>query len=1241
MSLYSPCCVRSKLSAFLIRVLPPILSLVAVSANAFETDGCSAENVSEFGSYDVVYKLTLPDNANYDAGVPVYAIDNSATTGSFERVAYCMELDNGSGLQWAWVSLDAFTTDAGQIGVPVAATGAVFQQIVENMNVYTNVAGVTTGTDIATGNIEFWSDCYGTGNGLGLPGANGGLYDYDDTHNSISCFGSMQVHNHGAGQTVFAYNAWDSGENDGAGIGNSSGAHPDWTFAQNTPGYTVRRDLYVLTALPDGDGDGVDDDSDNCPETANTDQADNDEDGSGDVCDADDDNDEVADEADNCPLIANTDQHDNDEDGSGDVCDSDDDNDEVADEADNCPLTANTDQADNDEDGSGDVCDADDDNDEVADGVDNCPLIANTEQDDNDDDGSGDVCDADDDNDEVADEADNCPLTANTDQSDNDEDGSGDVCDADDDNDTVSDEADNCPLIANTDQSDNDEDGSGDVCDADDDNDEVADEADNCPLIANTDQVDTDENGAGDACDGDNDGDGVPDEDDAFPLDPHEWVDSDSDGVGDNGDVFPDDPNESADSDEDGVGDNADAFPNDPTETVDSDHDGVGDNSDVFPNDPDESADSDGDGVGDNADPFPNDPEASGRGADLQTSIAATPMPALVSEGVVLTLTIDNAGPDTASGSTLQAMINAPGMMLDYAGSDCSLSGNTGVVTLECVYSDQMPMGSTHSYDINVLAVTAGEFLVSAAVDSATMDDVQDNNATTESYMISEFIGSQPAQVLGDSIAEASAFGDIDGDGDLDLVVATGPGEPTELWLNDGTGTYVSGGTLDDAADSTDVVVADLDGDGDMDVVLVNAEGEPSATWLNDGSGVFSPYHSFGAGDSNAIAVTDVNGDGLPDYVVANDGVSEFYPGDGMGGVGDVQQLHEGAAESVVVSDIDGDGYPDLVFANADGDATVWFGSETGLSGPESIATGPASSVRLIDTNNDGIDDLVFSPMDSDPADSTSVSVWQYDASGGFEQTGALGLGDASDVGVADFDGDGIPDLIVVSDTGVHVVYLGDGSGGFDLHPVSVVSPGAEAVAIADIDGDGAMDVVFSSGYAGGSKVFRNTGSGNLAAVGEVDLEVQLSGPANAKVRIASTQTIVVTNRGDVPADAVVVEFDSGGLLRGEIATDRGNCNTSDGLVSCEIERLDAGQTARISVVVIPSAIGTYRVTAAASTAGYDRQDSNDSKSRQISATNVATGAGNGGGGGGGALGLLGLLLLTGLLGQRRCLSMR
>ncbi|MGH2957948.1 MAG: S8 family serine peptidase [Solirubrobacterales bacterium] len=78
--------------------------------------------------------------------------------------------------------------------------------------------------------------------------------------------------------------------------------------------------------VPDGvddDCDGVPNSADNCPADFNANQTDTDGDGSGDRCDADDDGDGVADGADNCAFVANPDQLDFDGDGIGNPCDPD------------------------------------------------------------------------------------------------------------------------------------------------------------------------------------------------------------------------------------------------------------------------------------------------------------------------------------------------------------------------------------------------------------------------------------------------------------------------------------------------------------------------------------------------------------------------------------------------------------------------------------------------------------------------------------------------------------------------------------------------------------------------------------------------------------------------------------------------------------------------------------------------------------------------------------------------------
>jgi hypothetical protein len=299
--------------------------------------------------------------------------------------------------------------------------------------------------------------------------------------------------------------------------------------------------------VEDTDEDGVEDETDNCVDTANADQLDTDSDSAGDACDSDDDNDGYLDTVDAFPT--NPLEH------------ADTDSDGVGDNADPCPLDAP-----NDGDGDG-----------ICSGVDVCPAVFDPGQADFDSDGAGDPCDPDWDGDGVLDDVDLCI-------------GFDDAVDADGDGipdgpDAAGDPCDICWLDA-----ENDADADGLCADID-----------NCPVDVNADQADLDGDSWGDVCDDDDDNDGVLDLLDLFPRDPDESADTDGDGVGDNADLCRG-ADVSGDLDLDGTCDDLDAMPADPTETADTDGDGVGDNADVFDNDPTEWSDVDLDGVGDNAD---------------------------------------------------------------------------------------------------------------------------------------------------------------------------------------------------------------------------------------------------------------------------------------------------------------------------------------------------------------------------------------------------------------------------------------------------------------------------------------------------------------------------------------------------------------------------------------------------------------------------------------------------------------
>lgn len=189
--------------------------------------------------YTLVYDLDLSKLA-HDIK---YDVDKSTSIKEFDRIAYLVELTTAGGEERkVFVSMNAFTKDAKKIGIPTFASQANFQSKLSGMDVFSNVNGVTSGNNIESGNIEFWPDNYGTGNSGKVAGASETIYDFGDgTAPPVDGYGSMQIHNYGAGQTIFAINHWGNGANADIGIGNGPGQTLDWTFTSNASSYSSKR----------------------------------------------------------------------------------------------------------------------------------------------------------------------------------------------------------------------------------------------------------------------------------------------------------------------------------------------------------------------------------------------------------------------------------------------------------------------------------------------------------------------------------------------------------------------------------------------------------------------------------------------------------------------------------------------------------------------------------------------------------------------------------------------------------------------------------------------------------------------------------------------------------------------------------------------------------------------------------------------------------------------------------------
>ena len=315
--------------------------------------------------------------------------------------------------------------------------------------------------------------------------------------------------------------------------------------------------------------------------------------------------------------------------------------------------------------------------------------------------------------------------------------------------------------------------------------------------------------------------------------------------------------------------------------------------------------------------------------------------------------------------------------------------------------------------------------------------------------------------------------------------------------------TYATGGDT-----SVSVAIADLNGDGRPDIVVASWYENPKTNegvvtvLLANSDGTFAAPVSYGTAgaQSLSVAVADLNGDGRPDLVVANSclsmatcetggGVSVLL-GNGNGTFQPAVIYYSGGsgANSVAIADVNGDGRPDLVVGNgcqglgsgcsAPGTAGILLGNGDGTFQPAlSYNAGDQfiSAIAVADLNGDGHPDVVVIG-DNAPG---LVSVLLGNGDGTFQEQVNYSMGgdEPGGVAIADVNGDGHPDLIVASECqdgdcndGIVTVLLGNGDGTFQS-PVIYSSGGigAGSVTIADVNGDGHSDLVATDSASGGS----------------------------------------------------------------------------------------------------------------------------------------------------------------------------
>lgn len=266
-------------------------------------------------------------------------------------------------------------------------------------------------------------------------------------------------------------------------------------------------------------------------------------------------------------------------------------------------------------------------------------------------------------------------------------------------------------------------------------------------------------------------------------------------------------------------------------------------------------------------------------------------------------------------------------------------------------------------------------------------------------------------------------LGDVNGDGLSDAMVGDAINQEIYIFPGNGNGTFGFAVTVSAFGAPQALALGDLDRDGDLDL-LVSFFGGSIGRLLNPGNGVFANEQVIATPDTaNQIAVSDINGDGYLDVATPNSfdaSVSVLY-NNGSGTLSPQTRIlltpvnsNITTAQGLAIGDFDHDGLGELavnVNGNSGAAGLLVVNPRTSAITMYTYNATPGL-VSVADMNLDGYLDVLAGYFYAD-----DVVIWYGQASGGLAPTGQvldLGSGNAAYLPVpADLQGNGVPDLVI------------------------------------------------------------------------------------------------------------------------------------------------------------------------------------------------------------------------------------
>ena len=308
-----------------------------------------------------------------------------------------------------------------------------------------------------------------------------------------------------------------------------------------------------------------------------------------------------------------------------------------------------------------------------------------------------------------------------------------------------------------------------------------------------------------------------------------------------------------------------------------------------------------------------------------------------------------------------------------------------------------------------------------------------------------------------------------------------------------GTCTEITFNFIEHVISTTDigskrVYAGDIDGDGDMDVVSAstfNDQINEKVSWhentAGDGSSWISTKISTSQHNQSVVYVDDINNDGYQDILSGwhdcntylGGACLNWYQNDGNANPGFSKEVkitsNIKGVYSLVAGDIDGDGDKDVITASHYDNTVAWYENNNGdgSAWSQNVITTSADgtlSVYSVDLDRDGDMDVIAAYTDSN-----TVAWFENDGNPDpafDEHIISNSVDSARMVFAEDINGDGYIDIIATSPADDSILWFknnGNSSSTFSIDAISITFEGATSVSAGDMDNDGDMDIVVSS----------------------------------------------------------------------------------------------------------------------------------------------------------------------------------